>query len=478
MKLRGSRPVATPSTGAPPTTNLRRPTSEPEAPGVAQPNRLEGTGAVGVASGGSGSVGSGSVGSGSVGTGGSGAAAGGEDDWRSAWAQDWPEEQWEHAETGSDADATQSLAADDWDDDPYGGRESRGRRYARESMPRPPRRGRGLLTVLFVLVVLTGASLIGLRWVQRQIDPPGPAGEAVQIDVPKGTSTVSISKLLEQKKVITNATVFRYYAQVKGKGGFQAGTYRLPVNDKFDDVLAILAKGPIPPDTHKLTVPEGFRLTQIADRVATLPGRSAAKFLEAAKSGLVRSIFGPTGSSNLEGLLFPSTYTIEDTDDETAILRKMVETFDHTATDAGAADAATGAGVSPYEALIVASLIEREAKLPQDRGPIARVIYNRLAKGQPLQIDATIVYALGGTVDRVLAKDLHVASPYNTYDNKGLPPTPIASPGRASIDAALHPTPGDWLYYVVTGADGSHSFATSYAEHRRNIALAKARGLR
>ena len=398
------------------------------------------------------------------------------DAWRAAWSQDWPEEQWERV----DADPSgygEEYGSDTWDDDVVPA-PTRGRRYVTERMPAAPRRGRGLLTVLLVLVVLTGATLYGLRWVQRQIDPPGPAGETVQIEVPKGTSTANIAKLLEQTNVISNATVFRYYVQLKGKGGFQAGTYRLPTNDEFDDVLNVLAKGPIPPDTNKLTIPEGFRITQIADRVGLLPGRSAAKFVEATKSGVVRSTFAPAGSTNLEGLLFPSTYTIEETDDETTILRKLVETLDQTATDAGVADANTSLGISPYQALVVASLVEREAKVPQDRGLIARVIYNRLAKGQPLQIDAGIVYALGGNVDRVLKADLEIDSPYNTYKNKDLPPTPIASPGRASIDAALHPTPGDWLYYVVTGADGSHSFATSYAEHQRNIALAKARGLR
>ena len=342
----------------------------------------------------------------------------------------------------------------------------------------PPKRGRAFLGFLLVLVVLAGGVLAGLRWYQHQIDPPGPPGAAVEVVIPNNTPTARIGGILHAKGIIGNATLFRYYAQYKGRGGFEAGRYKFRLRQSFDSVLTVLAKGPSVPDQAKVTFPEGFRITQIAARVgAQLPGRTTDAFLGVTTSGKVRSAYEPTGSTNLEGFLFPETYTFTLDDDETAIASRMVETFDQVADQVGLNDSVAKVGISPYQALIVASLVEREAKHDEDRAKIARVIYNRLKKGMPLQIDATIVYALGG-VTRVLDEDLKLDSPFNSYTNKGLPPTPIASPGRASLEAALAPEAGDWLYYVVTTPDGHHSFATTFKQHQANIKLAQERGLR
>lgn len=342
----------------------------------------------------------------------------------------------------------------------------------------PPKRGRAFLGFLLVLVVLAGGVLAGLRWYQHQIDPPGPPGAAIEVVIPNNTPTARIGGILHAKGIIGNATLFRYYAQYKGRGGFEAGRYKFRLRQSFDSVLTALAKGPSVPDQAKVTFPEGFRITQIAARVgAQLPGRTTDAFLGVTTSGKVRSAYEPTGSTNLEGFLFPETYTFTLDDDETAIASRMVETFDQVADQVGLNDSVAKVGISPYQALIVASLVEREAKHDADRAKIARVIYNRLKKGMPLQIDATIVYALGG-VTRVLDKDLKLDSPFNSYTNKGLPPTPIASPGRASLEAALAPEAGDWLYYVVTTPDGHHSFATTFKQHQANIKLAQERGVR
>jgi UPF0755 protein len=219
----------------------------------------------------------------------------------------------------------------------------------------------------------------------------------------------------------------------------------------------------------------------VAERVATLPGRSAEKFLEVANSGQVRSKYQPAGSNNLEGLLFPDTYNFEAKDDEKAILERMVRTFETAAAEAGIDDVGQGGLVDPYQAIIVASLVEREARVSEERGKVARVIYNRLEKNMLLQVDATVIYALGRTGEkglRVLNRDLEVDSPYNTYKRPGLPPAPIASPGRATLRAAVDPDDGPWLFYVVVEEDGTHAFATTLAEHNRNIATAAARGVR
>lgn len=342
----------------------------------------------------------------------------------------------------------------------------------------PVRRGRGCLIGIAGVLLTVGAFAAAGLWLMRQIDPPGASGAPVEVAVPRGTTTAGVGKILAERGVISNATIFRLYAQYRGRTSLLAGRYEMPTNLAFDEALDLLEKGPAIPAQQRLTIPEGFRLTQVAQRVGTLPERSEAEFVRLATSGQVRSKFEPKDSTNLEGMLFPETYNFDIDDSETEILSRMVDTFDQVATEVGIQNAQELVGVSPYEAIIIASLIEREAKLDNERAKVARVIYNRLQKADmALQIDATIVYAEGG-ITRVLNEDLKKDGPYNTYTRKGLPPTPIAMPGRESMAAALNPEPGDWLYYVVTGADGSSSFATTYREHQRNIRLAKERGVR
>ncbi len=343
----------------------------------------------------------------------------------------------------------------------------------------PPRRGHGVLVFLVILSLLAFGLLYCVRWYQQQVDLPGPIGPEVSVVIRPGSSTAGIGKLLHTQNVIGNPTLFRYYAQSKGKGGFEAGRYTFPTNSTFDDTLRLLSAGPAVPDEQRLTIPEGFTVKQIGERIgARMPGRTAEKFFAATSSGVVKSPYGPPAGTSLEGLLFPETYTFSLEDDEAAIASRMVEAFDGVAEEVQLADAGAKVGLTPYEALIVASLIEREAKLDGDRAKISRVIYNRLKADMRLQIDATIIYGMGGGVTRVLNEDLERDGPYNSYTRAGLPPTPIANPGRESLIAALNPEPGDWLFYVVTDPSGAHSFAKTFNEHKRNIALAKKNGVR
>jgi len=351
-----------------------------------------------------------------------------------------------------------------------------------EAMPKRPgpwgRRIAIAAGVLVLVVLLVGGGL--LLYVQGQVNPKGPAGPPVAVEVPLGSSTQRIASLLEQKGVVKNARNFRLYVRVKNGGPFQAGSYELRKNASFDDVISALKKGP-ELTFETLTVPEGLTIKQVADLVGKMPGRSAEKFLAATTDGTVKTKYLPAGSTNLEGLLFPDTYKFEAKDDERVILQRMVTAFETNAAQAGIDDVGEGGTVDPYEAIVVASLIEREARVDDDRGMVSRVIYNRLQKKMLLQVDATVIYALGKTGEknlRVLFEDLEVDSPYNTYKNPGLPPAPIASPGAASLRAAVAPTEGPWLYYVVIDADGRHAFGTTLAEHNRNIAAASAAGVR
>ena len=345
-----------------------------------------------------------------------------------------------------------------------------------EEFPEPRRRRWVLRVFLVVLVSLLVAAGLGVRWVERQLHPGGRVGAQVAITIPPGSSTARIGDLLERSGIVGDARVFRWYVKLLGRGPFEAGDFTFRRHGDLKRVVDVLERGP---DVRRdrITIPEGLTLAQIAARVGRLPGRSAEKFKEVAASGLVRSQLQPAGAANLEGLLYPDTYYVSDADDEAKILSRMVARFDQVVGELGYAGAPQAVGRSPYETVIVASMIEREAKVAEDRPKIARVIYNRLQRDMLLQVDATLIYGLGGDKPRLLNSDLQSDSPYNTYRRKGLPPTPIASPGRAALQAALAPDPGAWLFYVLADRDGRHAFAVTDAEFERLRRQAQSKGL-
>ncbi len=351
-----------------------------------------------------------------------------------------------------------------------------GPRRRRPRRRRPDRGRRWPIVLALVLVVGVMAAGVAAVWVQRRIDPPGGPGQRVSVTVDRGATTADVAELLADEGVVSDARIFRYYLRVRGGGPFQAGSYRLRRNSSMGDVRTALEEGPRLAFTD-VTVPEGKWVSDVDEIVAEVPGFDAAAFTAEVESGVVRSLYQPQDGTSLEGLLFPDTYRVDENEDEQAVLARMVSTLDTMATDLGYADAAARVGREPYEVLIVASLIEAEAKVDGDRAKISRVIYNRLEQGIPLGIDATVYYALqrrGGSLTR---SDLAVESPYNTRVNAGLPPTPIGLPGRASLEAAINPEPGPWLYYVLADEEGNHAFSESYEEFQSNVAAARRNGL-
>ena len=322
-------------------------------------------------------------------------------------------------------------------------------------------------------VALTLVALVGL-WLEHQINPSAHPGTAVDVTIPRGASSSEIAAVLVKDHVISSSFWFRVYLRLHGSGAFDAGVYQVREHDSYASVVKALHG---PQVSHDLVIPEGFTVSQIADRVGALPGHSASAFLALAEGGTVRSPYEPAASNNLEGLLFPDTYTVTPGETDSAILNQMISRFDQEANQEGLNSAATSVGISPYQAVIVASMIEREAKISSDRPLVAEVVYNRLAKGMRLQIDATVLYALGPGHSSLTSSDLAVKSPYNTYLVTGLPPGPIANPGRAAIQAALHPVQGNYLYYVVVQADGQEAFSATLSGQEANIALARQRGL-
>lgn len=338
-------------------------------------------------------------------------------------------------------------------------------------------RRRWPLVLTTVVILLLAAASSALAWYNRQVRPPGPEGSEVSITIARGSTTETIARLLESNGVVSSARFFSYYLKANDANGIQAGEFKLHRGADLADIVDILTAAPKAQESLRLTVPEGLTLLQMAEVVGRLPGRSAARFLEAAASPTIRSRYQPPGTSSLEGLALPETYSIGPRETEADILRRMVAAFDDLANELDIGAASARLGVTPYQAMVVASLVEREARVAEDRGPIARVIYNRLGRKMPLQIDATVQFALGTTKPRLLYRDLEIDSPYNTYKIAGLPPGPIAAPGEASLRAALDPPVVPWIYYVLADADGRHAFAETGAQFERFRAEAERKGL-
>jgi UPF0755 protein len=330
-------------------------------------------------------------------------------------------------------------------------------------------------------VVIVFSLLAGLIsfWAYRQLFPSSRPGTEIVLDIPSGSSTSSIADLLEKKNVISNAFLFKLYMKAKSGGPFQAGTYRMPLHDGAADVLRRLKAGPLPPPTRRFTVTPGLNLRQIPAQIVTaIPTFSVEKLNAVLSAGQVRSQYQPADKS-IEGFLFPDTYEIGEGADETAVIQAMVTQFDKIATELGLAQAQAAVGYSPYEALIVASLVEEEAKVDVDRPKIAQVIYNRLRQGMPLGVDATLCYLHEERPCVLHQSDLTRADPYNSRKNVGLPPTPISSVSRKALEAALHPATGNELYYVLDPnlPAGQHFFTASASEFEAAKARCKAAGL-
>ena len=332
------------------------------------------------------------------------------------------------------------------------------------------------LAVAFALVVSLAliAAVGGVVWINGHLAGSGTA--PVTVTLPDQVGHATLATALVHDGIVKDAWLFRRYLDYESLPPVVAGDYVFHRGEGYQSAVHDLHTGPKITKV-KITIPEGYDLTQIAAAVGKLPGRSADRFLQLAKSGSVRSKYQPAGVDNLEGLLFPDTYFVKQDEDEQTILQHMVDRFDEVASGVGIDNASATNGLSPYDTIIVASLIEKEAKLDEDRPMIARVITNRLAKKMKLQIDATVLYAEGVHKSRVLNSDLATNSPYNTYKVAGLPPGPIGAPGKASLAAAVNPTPGTWLYYVLIDPSGKHGFATTDAEFTKLRAESRAKGL-
>lgn len=332
------------------------------------------------------------------------------------------------------------------------------------------RTGSRLFRFAIVLLVVVGMGWMGYRtvrsWFGAQLDPAGAQGEPMQVLVPAGATTSDIGRQLEAMDIVPNSTFFRYYARWKDEGNFQAGEYFIPLNSSASEAIAVLNGGPTPQRYALFTVREGLWINEILPDVASQISTVTPADLQAVlDSGRIEPRYRPPGATSWEGLLFPDTYEINVEDGAYEILLRMADEFTRVSGELGYGAAETKLGRSAYEVLIVASLIEAEAKVDSERPLVASVIYNRLREQWPLGIDATCIYGQGNRQVELTREILdNGEDPYNCREIVGLPPTPINSPGRASLEAAIDPAESEFMYYVLTDPSGAHTFAKTAEE--------------
>ena len=309
-----------------------------------------------------------------------------------------------------------------------------------------------VVSLLIILAVGLGAVV---AWGYAQFVRPGPLTAQKTIFIPRGAGLEEIAALLSEADVVAEPMVFRLGARfLSAEKGLRAGEYAFPAHISAREAVELLQSGKTV--VRRVTVVEGLTSAQVA--------------------AFVRSVDGLVGEVDAvpdEGSLLPETYHFEFGDTREALLARMTGAMDKAVAELWATRAPDLPIETPEEAVILASVVEKETGLPAERPRVAAVFLNRLRKGMRLQADPTVVYALTqgkGPMDRPLTRaDLKTPSPFNTYVSDGLPPTPICNPGRGALEAVLQPVTSDELYFVADG-DGGHLFARTLKEHNSNVA--------
>ena len=374
----------------------------------------------------------------------------------------------------------------DWPADPWDPTEQTGSVERLRRQTRPIKWFVYTSMVLVTAVVLI-AGAVGW-WYLGKINPQGDPSALQSFTVPEAADFDDVTELLFEEGYISDVGVWKRYVgeeQVDIVNGF----YQLRLNDHMGNVLARLRIPPAQTSTS-VTLPEGFTIERMARRVdAVIERMDEAEFIASAENPSVFARWLPPGTDTLEGLLFPDTYSVSNADTEPQLLDRMIALMERVGEQEDLEAKARQLGYTPYEVLIVASLIEREAAVAVDRAKISRVILNRTFVGMNLEIDASVYYGRnrsGIDPDLPFSALRQIDTPWNTYLRNGLPATPIANPGRASIRAALNPAPnpapGDpicvdlpnpsecfYFFYVLANEDGGHAFAATFEQHEANI---------
>jgi UPF0755 protein len=338
------------------------------------------------------------------------------------------------------------------------------------------------LTALVVVVSATGlARLIGGSVESDESDSATVTVEPgldVEVAVPPGASARQIGTLLAESGVIDSANDFELTVRDQGIANqLRAGTYNLITGMSIEDVLPLLLRGPIA-DAYRVTIPEGLRVTEIIDILVDVSGLPRGDFETALTQGGViselRTMPAAPTLTDWEGLLFPDTYEFLRESPASRILQVLTDTMEERVASVDWA-AMNESGFDIYQGLVIASLIESEVRVADERPLVASVIFNRLREGMPLQIDASVLYGLNTRDPAEFNNESE--SPYNLYKYPGLPPTPIGAPGRASLEAAASPAVTEYFFYVLSTAEGGHAFAETFDEHLANIERSRAAGI-
>jgi UPF0755 protein len=352
-----------------------------------------------------------------------------------------------------------------------------------EETRRPPRRlpkPVGLLVVLTVLLALVGGIALGGKKLYDSAfgaaDYDGAGSGSVVVQIRAGDNAADIAATLVAKDVVKSAKAFTNAAKADSRSRtLQPGFYALRSKMAAAQALTLLLD-PKARVRGRVTLPEGIALARVVDRLVKFTELTRADVVAALKNPAVLGL--PSYARHRpEGFLFPATYDVEPGTGAVDALTMMTQKF---AEEAAGVDLEAGAralGLTPYQVVTIASIVEAETPLDADRGKVARVVLNRLAKGMPLQLDSTVNYIREEKKARLTLDDIAVESPYNTYLNKGLPPTPINSPGRKALEAALTPAAGDWIYFITIDKQGNSLFTSSYDEFLAAKAKAKRDGV-
>lgn len=330
---------------------------------------------------------------------------------------------------------------------------------------------RGLVRGTLVAVAM---GLLGAGWFSLQADPIfSHSRRDVIVHVHPGDSFSTISSELAKAGVISSSFAFRLEGLFFGAPLVQSGAYELAQGSSFSTVRAILSHGP---NVAVLQVLPGLTIHELALSLAGQKGNAyAVRFLHLATTTSVPTPFA--GGSSLEGLVGTGSYVIQTGERPLQLLKDMVSRFNRQAHSVGLSATTSRQGLNAYQLITAASIVQKEGYYPKNMPRVARVIYNRLANGSALQMDATILYALGRDGGTVTPAMLQTPSAYNTYLNAGLTPTPICAVSSDALRAVLHAPPGPWLYFVVVDKSGDEAFASTFAQQLRNEALARQRGL-
>ena len=355
------------------------------------------------------------------------------------------------------------------------------RRERRLKKRRKERRRRKIITFFVSLILLTLLAFGGFELAKKMMSQPASpdgsettsalTGETVEIVIPEGATTQDIAKLLKDNDLIKSVFKFRLDSKMNDYDGtYRQGTYQVDKGLTSLEMMALFQKGSTVPDGIKVTVQEGLNTKEIAAKLEELEVVTAEEFINEANSGefdyeFLKDLPAKTERMyRLEGYLFPDTYYFPEGTTAHDVVNQMLKRFDKELTEERNA-AIAASGFTLDEIVTMASVIEKEIQVPEERAVASGVIRNRLKADMPLQMDATVLYAKGEVKEDVLEDDLTVDSPYNTYKNKGLPIGPIGNPGSASLEAAIFPDDNNYIYYVLEKkGSGNHIYTETYEE--------------